>query len=296
VTPVQPLYDKLPSPNAGPPEFTLSGPSNLSVPQGRSVTAPILTLPRGDFHGIVTLAASGLPEGVMAHLAPSATTTSSLLTLTADGNSTPVTSTVTITGTSGGNSHSMPITLHVTAILRGTVPVNLSSVFNVTGIYTDGTKFAPAHSLDAGGYSLSSQALGSDPVGAGVVFKLGPANAPDAVSSATIPLPKGNFSSLKLLAVGVDGNQDAQSFTVNYTDGTHDSFVQGLSDWSSGADLPGESVATQMPYRLAADGSRDETPFDLFACTFPLNADKDPVSLTLPENRNVVVLAATLVP
>jgi alpha-mannosidase len=297
VKPAQPLYDVLPAPSAGEPDFTLSAAPELSVPQGRTMTSHILTMPRGSFHGDISLSASGLPEGVIASFDPSATSGSSALRLAAAGSAAPVIATVTVTGTSGNLSHSITTTVTVTPILKGTVPVNLSSAYNVTGIYTDGTKFAPGDSLDGGGYSLSAQALGSDdPAGAEVTFKLGPANAPDAVTSRTIELPHGNFSSLKLLAVGVEGRQDNQSFTVNYADGTSATFMQSLSDWSGGGRLRGESIAARTAYRVVADGSKDGNPFNLFAYSFPLDGHKAITSVTLPGNRNVVVLAATLVP
>jgi alpha-mannosidase len=297
VKPAQPLYDVLPAPNAGEPDFTLSAVPELSVPQGSTTTSHILTMPRGSFHGDISLSASGLPEGLTASFDPSITSGSSALRLAAAGSAAPVTATITVAGTSGNLSHSVTTRVTVTPILKGTVPVNLSSAYNVTGIYTDGTKFPSADSLDGGGYSLSAEALGpSDPAGAEVIFKLGPANAPDAVTSRTIDLPHGNFTSLKILAVGVEGRQDNQIFTVTYADGTSATFTQSLSDWSGGGHLHGESVAARMPYRVIADGSRDGNPFNLFAYSFPLDGHKGVSSVSLPGNRNVVVLAATLVP
>lgn len=95
------------------------------------------------------------------------------------------------------------MSVSVKPVLEGTVPVDLSSAFNVRGIYNDGSRFQPASSLDGGGYSLSRQALGTEPVGDGVIFKLGHANAPDAVTSKTVKLPSGKFSSLKILGLSL---------------------------------------------------------------------------------------------
>ncbi|HEY1759460.1 MAG TPA: hypothetical protein VGG72_29070 [Bryobacteraceae bacterium] len=83
---------------------------------------------------------------------------------------------------------------------------------------------------------------------------------------------------------------------MTYADGTSATFTQSLSDWSGGGHLHGESVAARMPYRVIADGSRDGNPFNLFAYSFPLDGHKGVSSVSLPGNRNVVVLAATLVP
>jgi hypothetical protein len=93
-------------------------------------------------------------------------------------------------------------------------------VFNLSGIAADGTKFAETDSMDGGGYSLSAQTLGQEQVGDEVVFRLGPQNAPDAVTSRTVELPAGRYNSVKILAIAVEGNQKTQAFTMNYADDT----------------------------------------------------------------------------
>ena len=180
--------------------------------------------------------------------------------------------------------------------MMGTIPVDLSSSYNATGIYDDGSKFTPAASLDGAGWACSRQVLRSEQVGEGVIFKLGPADAPDAVTSAMIPLPPGKFAMLKMLAVGVNGSQEMQAFTVTYSDGTSSSFTQSLSDWYSPSHFSGESAAVEMPYRLVGDGSTDERVGNIYAYSFTLDSGKETRSVTLPSNRNVVVLAMTLVP
>ncbi|MGP8251582.1 MAG: alpha-mannosidase [Terracidiphilus sp.] len=294
--PAQPLYDVLPSPDAGAPDFTISASPTVSLSQGRSAASRILILPWGSFHREISLSASGLPQGVTASFNPATTSGPAVMTLMADSSAAPAVAAVTITGTSGTLAHSFTTTLSVTPVLKGTAPVALSSAYNVTGIYTDGSKFERSASMDGGGYSFSEQALGSDPVGADVVFRLGPANAPDAVTSRTVELPRGRFASLKLLALAVVGSQRDQLFAIHYADGTSSSFAQSLSDWSAGETFPGESIAVRAPYRLAGDGSKDDGPFHVFAYSLPLDSQKEIRSLTLPDNRDVVVLAATLVP
>jgi hypothetical protein len=49
-----------------------------------------------------------------------------------------------------------------------------------------------------------------------------------------------------------------------------------------------------MPYRISSGGTQDDGPFYLYGYSFALNRAKTVQSLTLPNNRNVVVLAATL--
>jgi alpha-mannosidase len=297
VKPVHPLYDVLPSPNAGPSDFTLSISSNgISIPQGKTEKTRIIAMPRGSFDGRVNLSATGLPAGVTAAFTPASTTGASTLTLTTSRTTAPATATVTITGASGSLTHTASTTVTVTPILIGTVPVALSSAYNVTGIYKDGSTFKEAASLDQGGYAFSADLLGSEQVGANVVFKLGPANAPDVVTGKTVTLPAGKYSSVKILAVAVDGDQEMQTFSVNYADGETSTFTQSLSDWASPGRFKGESVAAEMPYRVAGDNSKDGSPFYLHAYSFGLNKDKMLKSITLPSNRQVLVFAITLVP
>jgi alpha-mannosidase len=295
--PAQPLYDVLPSPHAGPSDFTfMASSSEISVPQGRSATARVMILPRGSFNGEAKLNVSGLPAGVTASFNPASTTGFSTMTLTASNSAVPANSTATITAVSGSLSHNFTSKISVTPVLSGTVPVDLSSAYNVTGIYSDDTKFQPDSSLDGGGYSFSAQQLGPEQVGDSVVFRLGPANVPNVVTGKTVSLPAGNFSSLKILATAVEGEQELQTFTVAYADGTSSSFTQNLSDWAYPQNYNGESVATTMSYRLAADGSKDSSTFHTYAYTFNLDSGKSVRSISLPSNREVLILAMTLVP
>jgi alpha-mannosidase len=293
----QPLYDVLPSLNAGPSDFTLTASSgSVSVPQGRSAKIRIIAMPRGSFDGSVGLSVAGLPQGVTASFDPASTSAASTMTLTAAASTAPTTATLTITGESKNLSHSVTTVVAVTPVATGTVPVDLSSVYNVTGIYDEGSTFTPDTSLDGDGYSFSEQLLGSEQVGDGVVFKLGPPNAPDVVTGKLITLPSGKFTSLKVLAAGVNGAQELQTFAVTYSDGTSASFTQSLSDWAEPRHFTGESAAVSLPYRLTADGSKDTRTFYADAYSFTLDRRKEVRSLSLPSNRDVLVFAVTLVP
>jgi len=220
----------------------------------------------------------------------------STLTLKADSSAHPGTSTITITGTSGTLLRSVSIPLKVTAIKTGAVAVDLSSAYNGNGIYEDGSTFDETSSLDGGGFAFPARPLGSSLEWDGVLFRLGPANAPDVVTGKTVALPLGKFASLMMLATGVDGSQKSQTFTIAYADGTSASFTQSLSDWYSPATFTGESAAASVPYRLSGDGEQDDGPFHVFGYSFDLDSNKVVRSITLPNNRGVVVLAMALLP
>ena len=165
-----------------------------------------------------------------------------------------------------------------------------SGGYNVSGIYTDGTSFTTG-GLDNDGTAYSSNLLGSSLTWNGTSFTFGPANAPDAYSSETITLPAGEFSTLNLLATAVNGNQTSQTFTVTYTDGSTSTYTQSLSDWFTPQNYSGEAIAQSMAYRDASSGSEQNATFNLYGYSFALNSGKTLQSLTLPTNRNVVVLA-----
>jgi len=99
-----------------------------------------------------------------------------------------------------------------------------------------------------------------------------------------------------MLGTAVNGSQASQTFTVKYTDGTTSTFTQGLSDWHTPANYPGESHAVIMTYRDKYDGTKETEAIYLYAYSFALNAAKTVSSLTLPSNTNVNLLALTLNP
>src|SRR5690349_14687427 len=96
------------------PGFLLSAsPSNLSILQGTSGSTTISINPLNGFSGSVTLAASGVPNGVSATFGTNPSTASSLLTLSAAGTATTGTFTVTVTGTSGSLTSTTTLSLAV---------------------------------------------------------------------------------------------------------------------------------------------------------------------------------------
>jgi hypothetical protein len=223
------------------------------------------------------------------------TPANAILTLTAAPSAAAGTSTVTITGKSGSLSTTVAISLTVTGANAPSGTVNISSSYNVMGVVTDGAIFLSGSGLDGGGRAYSSNLLGTVQTAGGMSYSFGAPNAPGAVSSATIALPAGKFSALKLLAAGVNGNQVSQRFTVTYTDGTTSTFTQSLSDWCTPQSYAGESNAILMAYRDNSNGTRDTRPMTLYGYTFTVSSGKTVKSVALPSNRNVVVLAMNLV-
>jgi len=280
------------------PGFTISAPPNAFLNQGASTTSTITITDENGFDSSVRLTVSGLPKGVGADFTPPITATTSKLVFTASPVAETGFASVTITGTFRGITQTATITLAVSAAISqlgmGT-QANLSSAFNINGIYTDGSTYSTG-GLDGGGFSYSANLLTPSRALDRILFRFGPANQLDAISGTgqTVSLPEGNFLTLLLLGTGVQGSQTSQMITVTYTDGTSSQFVRSFSDWFSPQNFPGEYEAVAMPYRNFANGSEDQRTFNLYAYPFILNPTRRVKSVTLPNDPYVVVIAATL--
>jgi hypothetical protein len=285
--------------------------AGTSVNQAGTSTGTVTVVPFNNFSGAVNLTApSGLPSGVTASFTTTSATTSTATftastSATLTGSASPAA--VTITGTATGVAP-QPTGLDVfvnppVAGGSGTT-VDLTSVYNLNAIYTDADESAITSGLDGVGYAYSENILNAGLDFNGVQFTYGPPNQPDAVygTGTSISLPAGSYGTLQLLATGIEGNQPSQTLTITYSDNSTSTFTQSFSDWcshlngggciSTGGNS-GESVAVAMPYRDSAGGPDDRV-FYLYHYSFALNAAKTVQSVTLPNNRDVVVLAATL--
>ncbi len=180
------------------------------------------------------------------------------------------------------------------------VSAPLALYYNRPGMYADGTSFTnPATGgIDGGGAAYSATILTGSQTWSNIVFNFGPANVTNVISATnqTILLPKGNYSAIRMLAVGVQGSQTAQTFTATYTDSTTTSFVQSLSDWFSPQNYAGESKAVIMGHRNSSNGTADNRTFYLYGYSFKLNSSKVVQGLKLPNNPNVIVTAISLIP
>jgi hypothetical protein len=278
--------------------FTLSGPSSVFLNQGATSIAPITITPSNGFKGTVTLSVSSLPKGVRAVTEGTGTKRAVVFqaSVFASTGFTPV----TVTATSGTIKQTLALTLAVSAGVGTTgtgTQVDLSSDFNVNGIYQDGVTYTTG-GLDGLGNSYSANLLGSTRVLNGTLFDFGAAGQLDAVgcNGQTVSVPQGKFSGLVVLGTGVNGNQTSQTFIVHYTDGTSAGVAQNFSDWFTPQNFPRELEGVAMAYRNLDNGTKDKRTFNLYGYRFALNPAKTVQSVTLPTNASVLVLAATLVP
>jgi hypothetical protein len=201
----------------------------------------------------------------------------------------------TLTLPNNGNVILMAITL-----ANEPVAASLNGFYNRAGMYSDAVTFTnPATGgADGGGAAYSASLLTGSQIWTNTLFNFGPANVTNIISAASqiIPLPPGNYSVLRMLASGVQGNQVSQVFTIKYTDNTTSTFVQSMSDWFSPQNYSGESKAMIMGHRNSSDGTKDNRTFYLYGYSFRLYGIKVVKSITLPANANVLVAAVSLVP
>jgi hypothetical protein len=260
---------------------------------------PTMSPPPGTYTSAQSVTLSDSTPGAVIYYTTNGTTPTVSSAQYSPGTPLPISSTTTLQAiavASGyGNSAVTSGTYTITSQGAGPIGVNLSPVSNVPGIANTGSPVRNG-GLDTEGYAYASALLGTSPGWNGWTFTLGAAEISDAVSSKTIALPAGNDSALNLLAAAVNGHQLNQTFLVTYTDGTSARFTQSLSDWFSPQYHAGESQALKMAYRIAPSGAVSNGPVYLYGYSFAINNSKTVKSITLPNNRNVVVLAIDLLP
>ncbi len=283
------------------PDFSLSAtPSALYLNQSGSASGTVAVDAINGFTGSVALSLASVPPLVNASFSPETIATTSQLTLSA-GVTAPTSSgsVLTVSGTSGVTAHAAPpLSVAISAGLGncglGAI-VDLSGSYNLAAIRSDGTPFTDG-GLDGGGSAFSAAVLTNDRVLNGIRFHLGAPNVPDAVYGAgqTIALPQGHYRTLQLLATGLQGNQANQPITVTYADGSTAQLTASFSDWFNPSVNVNEGEAVAMPYRNTSSGAADNRQFNVYGYTLLLDSGKSVKSMTLPQNRNVVMLAATL--
>jgi|GEM_PF-852350 len=203
---------------------------------------------------------------------------------------------VTAIGSGGPSSDSSSVsaTSAGPTLIPGATQINLSVYYDRTGIAIDGSTFSS--SLDTGAFSYSANLLSPAIFWNNLVFTFGPTNAPDVVACAgqTINLPAGRFNTLQILAIGVNGSQSSQTFTVTYTDNSTATFTQSFSDWITPQSYSGENIVTAMPYRNQSNGTSQIQYTTLDGYIFTLDQTKTVKSIALPNNSNLVILAMQL--
>jgi hypothetical protein len=260
-----------------------------------TAAAPSFSPAAGSYSSAQTVSlADGTPGATIYYTLDGSTPTASSSIYSAPLQVSATTTINAIAAASGYTNSALSSATFTIAAAGAPVNVVLSSADNVYGIASPGSAVA-GNGLDGANYAYAANLLGTSILWNSSTFTLGAAAALDAVASTTLPLPAGNYSTLNLLGSAAGGgNQPNQTFIVTYSDGTTSSFTQGISDWFSPQGYAGENIVSTMAYRITPTGTPQTGPFYLYGYSFALNSAKKVASITLPNNRSVIVLAMSL--
>jgi predicted alpha-1,6-mannanase (GH76 family) len=155
---------------------------------------------------------------------------------------------------------------------------------------------APADgSLDSAGSALDLALVGTKVTSAYDSFTIAQSGN-DVLQGGgpQVAVPSGQYASLELLGLAINGTQAAQNFAVAYADGTSQTVVRSMSDWTSPTPQASEQIALCMPYRWSTT-AKEYGNFHLFQYSLPIDSTRGLHGFTLPANANVKIVAATLV-
>lgn len=163
--------------------------------------------------------------------------------------------------------------------------------YNLNAIYSVGTAFGN-NGIDGKGRALDAEMMGSELDFDGTKMFFGKPGKENAWTSTLVPI-KGAGKTIKIVGFGLNGYQKAQTFTVNYSDGSSSKFTQNLSDWLSPSNFEGEYNIFSAHYGIQRQGFEWRRRIYVYGYEFPLEEGKKPVSLALPSNKEVVILSCS---
>lgn len=196
-------------------------------------------------------------------------------------------------------------------------PVNLSGQYNVNAIVSSGTR-PTGGGLDNTGNAYSSSHLGPSVSWSGHTFTFGGANTLNGLTSKVVTLPQGQYGSLKMLGSASYGTKSVP-VVINYTDGTSTTQNVSFTDWKGNTGTPISTAAKNMTHAVNSFGSLVDNKvtaitytyilflpipvlttsnygWQLYGVDVPVEKTRIVKSVTLPSNRNVVVLGMSLAP
>ena len=182
------------------------------------------------------------------------------------------------------------------AVAMGTprpTPVIPTSQLLVIATSSDGVPYNLA-GFDGAGGTYSYNQLGNGAVNfAGTTFTLGSPGVPDSITNGavyTLPAP-GNYSTVFLIGAATTTGQTSQPFILTYSTGTPTTAFVDMSSWAQAAGYADEVVVASTPYKNTQGGGEVAGTYDLYGYQIPVDPTRTLVSVSVPNNRNVVTLA-----
>jgi endoglucanase len=199
------------------PDFSLvANPTSLTIDRGASGMSTITITRTGGFTGSVALSASGLPAGVTASFNPASTTgNASALTLAASNTATTGQATVTITGVSGGLTHSIPISLTVNAPPTPDFTLSASPASLTINQGASGTSTITI--TRTGGFTAGVTLSASAGLPAGVTASFNPPSATGNSSVLTLTVPSATPTGSSTVTITGTGGGLTKTTTIALT-------------------------------------------------------------------------------
>jgi len=182
-------------------------------------------------------------------------------------------------------------------------PVVPTSQLDVISTSTDGTPYNQPGLDNIGGdpyqgdtYSYKQLGNGSVNFG-GTTYTLGQPTVPNAITSGAVyNLPsQGNYSAVYLIGTAITTGQTAQPFILTYTTGSPVTETLDMSSWAQSAGYADETIVAATPYANTQAGGRVNAPaggaFNLYGYQLTADPTRTLVSVSVPNNRNVVIMA-----
>jgi len=183
--------------------------------------------------------------------------------------------------------------------LSNSAPVNLSLVYNAWGIATGSNQVANHQGFDGNGNYYYEGNLQLTIAWSGANFNTGPipttalGNISNFVRSPLLPIsmPLNPFSWLYLAGAGANGNQTNQQLKLLFSDGSTAIWTQSFSDWCNPQNYNGETIIQMQPQRVNQVGNVVSQTNYVYGYAYQVPAGKKLVSVALPNNVNVGILA-----
>ncbi len=172
-------------------------------------------------------------------------------------------------------------------------PVIPTSQLQVIAASTDGTPYNQPGFDDQGGTYSYNQLGNGSVVFAGSTFNLGQPTVPDAITDGAVYtlVQPGNYSTLYLVGAATTTGQTSQPFILTYSTGNPVVQTLDMSSWAQSAGYSDEVIIATTPYKNTQAGGKVAGTFDLYGYQIPLDPTRTLVSVSLPNTRNVVIVA-----
>jgi hypothetical protein len=172
-------------------------------------------------------------------------------------------------------------------------PVTPISQLSVISTSTDGTHYNQP-GFDNAGLTYSYGLLNNGQVNyAGITFTLGQPNVPNAITNGAVyslGAAQGSYSNVYLVGAAIAAQTNVP-FVLTYSDASTTIVPVNMSAWTASAGNAGETVIATTAYANNQAGNKSSGNHYLYGYQLPVNPNKTLVSVTLPNTRNVVIMA-----